>query len=160
MKPELVSIKKSESFGKKVNGEVRFVVVCRFKDAEGGRFATSFFGNTNPYTNSMDLREAYGKDSRCKNDDGEFDGEKAFKFFKDEFTEEEYKDIKLLTIDLGKTYIFERADGTEQEMRTHNIAWFGSTEKAREYVMRGIERDLKMGRIHVKEEQEHDAGGE
>lgn len=160
MKAELVSIKKSESFGKKVNGELRYVVVCRFKDSEGGKFATSFFGNTNPYTNSMDLTEAYGKDSRCKDDDGNFDGEKAFNLFKKEFTEEEYKDIKLLTIDLGKTYVFQRADGTEQEMRTHNIAWFGSEEKAREYVLRGIERDLKMERIHVKEEQEHDAGGE
>lgn len=157
-----VSVKEivtSESFGKEVNGQKRYIVVVRLLKGGENRLMRGTFTSNSTYTNSIDLEAVYNDVKELYDEDGKFLAKAALKRLKSEISDL-LDDVHLYDIDLGATY---RIVASGNEMSVHRIWSFENEENVRAYVMRGLKRDLQAKRIvpvtkknEEKEEEEEE----
>lgn len=158
MQVSVKEIVKSDSFGKEVNGQKRYIVVIRLLKGGENRLIRGTFTSNNTYTNSIDLEAVYN-DVEELYEDGKFLANEAFKRLKSEIRDL-LDGVHLYDIDLGGTY---KVVASGNEMGVHRIWSFEGEENVRAYVMRGLKRDLQAGRIvpvvkkeEKKEEEEEE----
>lgn len=153
-----VSVKEiiaSESFGKEVNGQKRYIVVVRLLKGGENRLMRGTFTSNSTYTNSIDLEAVYNDVAELYDENGKFMAKAALKRLKSEISDL-LDDVHLYDIDLGATY---RIVASGNEMSVHRIWSFESEENVRTYVMRGLKRDLQAKRlvpVTTKKEEEEE----
>ena len=142
MQVSVKEIVKSDSFGKEVNGQKRYIVVIRLLKGGENRLVRGTFTSNNTYTNSIDLEAVYN-DVEELYEDGKFLANEALKRLRSEIRDL-LDGVHLYDIDLGATY---KVVASGNEMGVHRIWSFENEENVRAYVMRGLKRDLQAGRI-------------
>lgn len=146
---KVISITKSLSWGKEVNGEKRYFAVVSFSKGSGNKFIAGAIGTNSTYKLSFDLKAIYG--TECVNDDGEFSPKTAYQKFTQEYDPE---GVNLYDVELPRAY---KVKATERIMTVARIAIYGTEAEAHALAMRSLERDIKAQRIVPVEPVEESA---